>query len=64
LAEERQILKEISGIKRIKTQVNEYFLMEKQVQDLKVRYSHRVGPNIGKLEINSSWFSLITGASF
>lgn len=36
LAEERQILKEISSIKRIKPQVEEYNKMDEQVQVVKV----------------------------
>jgi hypothetical protein len=36
LAEERQILKEISVIKRMKGQVEEYNTIEKRVQDIKV----------------------------
>jgi aminoglycoside N3'-acetyltransferase len=39
LAEERQILKEMHGIQKSKTQVDEYHSMEKQVQDTKVRGS-------------------------
>jgi hypothetical protein len=37
LAEERQILKEIAGIKRSKMQVDEYNAMDKQMQDIRVR---------------------------
>jgi hypothetical protein len=38
-AEERQILKEISGIKRTKLQVEEYNKMDEQVQLVKVCYN-------------------------
>jgi hypothetical protein len=37
LAEERQILYEINGIKKTKSKVEEYHSMEKQVQETKVR---------------------------
>jgi uncharacterized coiled-coil DUF342 family protein len=52
LAEERQILKEIAGIKRNKTHVDEYFSLEKQVQDLKVGHAHRVCPKIVKTKLH------------
>jgi len=40
LAEERQILKEIHGIKRTKVQVEEYNKMENQIQSMKVRIQY------------------------
>ena len=40
LQEERQILKQINGTKKVITQVEEYNAYDKSVQDTKVRLKH------------------------
>ena len=57
LAEERQILKQINGIKKTKIQIEEYDKMEDDVQSMKVGFSFAHGCICSKFFENSNHFT-------